>query len=132
MLLTLGRRRALLVAIAGAVAAGVAWLVLALATGLIFHLMPAGPPLLGGILLRRGHHRSTMAVVTVMSAGILVSLAVALALARLGQPLDDPPWTIAVTGIGVAVASAISRWPFRDSPPPGTAGGIYEAGDQRR
>jgi len=126
------RRVALLVALGGVVAAGVAWLVLAIATGLIFHLMPAGPPLLGGILLRRGHHRSTMAVVTVMSAGILVSLAVALALARLDQPLDDPPWTIAVTGIGVAVASAISRWPFRDSPPPGTAGGIYEAGDQRR
>jgi len=111
MLLNLGRRRALLVAIAGAVAAGVAWLVLALATGLIFHLMPAGPPLLGGFLLRRGQLRAFREAVAVIGAGAVVSLAVALALSRLGQPLDDPQWTIGLLGIGAAIGLAIARWP---------------------
>ena len=111
MLLTLGRRRALLVATAGVVAAGVAWLVLAIATGLIFHLMPAGPPLLGAFLLRRGQLRSFAEVVAVIGAGAVVSLAVALALSRLGQPLDDPQWTIGLLGIGAAIGLAIARWP---------------------
>lgn len=111
MLLNLQRRSALLVAIAGVVAAGVAWLVLALATGLIFHLMPAGPPLLGAFLLRRGQLRSLQEVVAVIGAGAVVSLAVALALSRLGQPLDDPQWTVGLLGIGAAIGLAIARWP---------------------
>lgn len=111
MLLNLGRRRALLVAIAGVVAAGGAWLLLAIATGLIFHLMPAGPPLLGAFLLRRGQLRSFAEVVAVIGAGAVVSLAVALALSRLGQPLDDPQWTVGLLGIGAAIALAIARWP---------------------
>ncbi|MBA3586059.1 MAG: hypothetical protein H0W41_00295 [Chloroflexi bacterium] len=111
MLLNLGRRRALLVAIAGVVAAGGAWLLLAIATGLIFHLMPAGPPLLGGFLLRRGQLRSWTEVAAVIGAGAVVSMAVALALSRLGQPLDDPQWTIGLLGIGAAIGPAIARWP---------------------
>ncbi len=111
MLLNLGRRRALLVAIAGVVAAGGAWLLLAIATGLIFHLMPAGPPLLGGFLLRRGQLRSWTEVAAVIGAGAVVSLAVALALSRLGQPLDDPQWTVGLLGIGAAIGLAIARWP---------------------
>jgi len=105
------RRVALLVALGGVVAAGVAWLVLAIVTGLIFHLMPAGPPLLGGFLLLRAHLRSFREVVGVIGTGGVVSLAVALALSRLGQPLDDPQWTIGLLGIGAAIGLAIARWP---------------------
>jgi len=104
------RRRAILVALAGVAATGAAWFALAVTTGLIFHLMPAGPALLGGILLRRGGERSIMTAVTVTGASALVSLAVALALARLGRPLDDPLWTSLVVGIGVTIGYAISRW----------------------
>ncbi len=111
MQLDMLRRSALLVAIAGVIAVGVAWLLLALATGLIFHLMPAGPPLLGGFLLLRGHVRSFREVVGVIGTGGVVSLAVALALSRLGQPLDDPQWTIGLLGIGAAIGLAIARWP---------------------
>lgn len=111
MLLKRPGRRALLLAIAGVLAAGVAWLLLAIATGLIFHLMPAGPPLLGAFLLRRGDLRSWAEVVGVIGAGAVVSLAVALALSRLGQPLDDPQWTIGLLGIGAAIGLAIARWP---------------------
>ncbi len=111
MLLHQPRRSALLVAIAGVVAAGVAWLLLAIATGLIFHLMPAGPPLLGAFLLRRGQLRSWTEVAAVIGAGAVVSMAVALALSRLGHPLDDPQWTIGLLGIGAAIGLAIARWP---------------------
>lgn len=105
------RRSALLLAIAGVVVAGVVWLLLAIATGLIFHLMPAGPSLLGGLLLRRGRRRSFREVVAVIGTGAVVSLAVALALSRLGQPLDDPHWTIGLLGIGTALGLAIARCP---------------------
>ena len=108
MLLHQPRRSALLVAIAGVVAAGVAWLLLAIATGLIFHLMP---PLLGAFLLRRGQLRSWTEVAAVIGAGAVVSMAVALALSRLGQPMDDPQWTIGLLGIGAAIGLAIARWP---------------------
>ncbi len=105
------RRNALLVSIAGAVAAGVAWLALAIATGLIFHLMPAGPPLLGAFLLRRGQPRAITDLVAVIGTGAAISLAVALALSRLGQPLDDPQWTLGLLGIGAGIGLAIARWP---------------------
>ncbi|MEO8247448.1 MAG: hypothetical protein ABI622_10060 [Chloroflexota bacterium] len=105
------RRNALLLAIAGVVVAGVAWLLLATVTGLIFHLMPAGPPLLGAFLLRRGRRRSWTEVIAVIGTGAVVSLAVALALSRMGQPLDDPQWTIGLVGIGAALGLAIARWP---------------------
>jgi len=111
MLLNLRRRSALLVAIAGVVVAGVAWLLLATVTGLIFHLMPAGPPLLGAFLLRRGQLRSFLEVVAVIGAGAVVSLAVALVLSRLGQPLDDPQWRVGLLGIGAVMGLAIARWP---------------------
>ncbi|MDQ3689469.1 MAG: hypothetical protein M3406_05435 [Chloroflexota bacterium] len=116
MQLNLRRRKALLLAIGGVVAAGVAWLLLALATGLIFHLMPAGPPLLGAFLLRRGQLRSFAEVVAAIGAGAVVSLAVALALSRLGQPLDDPQWTIGLLGFGAAIGIAIARWPSPVAP----------------
>jgi len=104
------RRGVTFMAMVGVTAAGAGWFALAMTTGLIFHLMPAGPALLGGILLRRGGERSIMTAVTVTGAGALVSLAVALALARLGRPLDDPLWTSLVVGIGVTIGYAISRW----------------------
>lgn len=105
------RQGTLLVAIAGVVAAGGAWLLLAIATGLIFHLMPAGPPLLGAFLLRRGQLRSWAGVVAVIGAGAVVSLAVALALGRLGLPLDDPQWTVGMLGIGAGLGTMLARWP---------------------
>ncbi len=111
MLLNRPRRSALPVAIAGVVAAGVAWLLLALATGLIFHLMPAGPSLLGAFLLRREDLRRWTEVVGIIGAGAVVSLAVALTLSRLGRPLDDPQWTVGLLGIGAAMGLVIARWP---------------------
>jgi small-conductance mechanosensitive channel len=106
------RRSALMVAIAGVIAAGVAWLLLAVATGLVFHLMPAGPPLLGAFLLRRGQLRSWTEIVAVIGAGAVVSLAVALALSQLGLPLDDPEWTIGLLGIGAGLGTKLARWPL--------------------
>ncbi|MCA1570181.1 MAG: hypothetical protein LC798_07640 [Chloroflexi bacterium] len=67
------------------------WMALAAATGLIFHLMPAAPPRLAGVLLRRGGQRSAIALVATIGAGIVVSVTVAAALARVGRPLDDVP-----------------------------------------
>ncbi|MEO8511697.1 MAG: hypothetical protein ABI534_10730 [Chloroflexota bacterium] len=111
MLLNLRRRSVLPVAIVGVFAAAAAWLLLALTTGLIFHFMPAGPPLLGTFLLRRGERRSWAEVVAVIGIGAVVSLGVALALSRLGRPLDDPQWTVGLLGIGAVVGTVIARWP---------------------
>lgn len=112
MLLNRPRRMALVVAVGAAVAAGLAWLLLAVATGLIFHLMPAGPPLLGAFLLRRGRLRSWTEVAPVIGAGAVVSLSVALALSRLGLPLDDPEWTIGLLGIGAGLGMVVARMPL--------------------
>ena len=104
------RRGVTFMAMVGVTAAGAGWFALAMTTGLIFHLMPAGPALLGGTLLRRGGERSIMTAVMVTGAGALVSLAVALTLARLGRPLDDPLWTSLMVGIGVTVGYWLARW----------------------
>lgn len=103
----LGPNSPVRLAVAGAVAAGSAWFALAMATGLIFHLMPAAPPLLAGIILRRGHQRSTTASAMVIGSAVVISLAVAMALARLGLPLDDAHWTIVVLVVGAAVGWAL-------------------------
>lgn len=104
------RSPAIWLAVAGAVAAGSAWLALAMASGLIFHLMPAAPPLVAGIILRLGQQRSTAASALVIGSAVVISLAVAMALARLGLPLDDPHWTIVVLLVGAAVGWTLPHW----------------------
>lgn len=83
---------------------------LAVATGVIYYLMPAAPPLIAGILLRPSDQRSAVAVVTAIGAGIVVSVAVAAALAGLGQPRDDVPWAVAVLSVGATLGTVIVRW----------------------
>lgn len=105
------RLRGMWWAIAGAVAAGAAWVVLAGATGLIFHLMPAGPPLLAGALLRRAQARSVVVIGAAIGTGVAVSLAAATMLARLGQPLDEPVWTLAALSVGAALGTLLAVRP---------------------
>jgi hypothetical protein len=97
-----------------AAAATIAWLVLALATGLIFHFMPAAPFLAGAWAHRarsdgaRAPGLDTTAALLV--AGALAAVGIA-ALVAMSRPLDDPPVTAAAAAGGALLAAAWLRWP---------------------
>lgn len=113
---TLAREHAIALALAGAVAAALAWYALASLTGLIFHLMPAGPTLVAASIVRwaegrspggRSVGRSRRAALLV--AGASIAVAMSLGLESSGHPLDEPSLTaLAVVG-GVVIGARLLR-----------------------
>lgn len=101
-------------AVLAAAAATIVWLVLAQATGLIFHFMPAAPFLAGSWAYRaraagaRAPGLDTAAILLV--AGALAAVGIA-ALVASSRPLDDPPLTAAAAAGGALLAAAWLRWP---------------------
>lgn len=96
-----------------AIAATAIWILLALVSGLIFHLMPAAPPLVGAWVYRlAGGRRLFREAVLLAGAGIGLSLLGIGLLAAAARPLDDGWFTVLtqVAGAGLAVGLA---GPFR-------------------
>ncbi len=95
-----------LLAAAAAITAVLLWIVLALATGLIYHLMPAAPPLAAGVVLRwTGASLTARHRVGDIALASAISIAAAIGLAGGGHPLDAPWATVlsVVAGAGIAV-----------------------------
>lgn len=108
---TLIREHSVALAIAGAVAVGVAWYALATTTGLIFHLMPAGPTLAAAWVDRRADRRplSRGRRLAVLAAGTLIAVTASLILAAAGRPLDEPVVTTLAIVAGVVGGGWILR-----------------------
>lgn len=109
-----GRVGPLRAAVIASAAATIAWLVLALATGLIFHFMPAAPFLAAALAYRArsaGPRAPGLDTATVLLvAGALAAVGVALLVAA-SRPLDDPPMAAAAAAGGALFAAAWLRWP---------------------
>lgn len=94
-----------ILSLGAAIAAALVWLGLAFATGLIYHLMPAAPPLAAAALLRWAKGRATwrahLADITVATG---VGLVGAAALGLAGQRLDAP-WLTGLAALGGAVVA---------------------------
>ncbi len=103
-------------ALAGAVAAALAWYVLASATGLIFHFMPAGPTLVATWIVRSADDQppSRARRAALLALGVSVALATTLVLAAQGRPLDEP----ALTALALAGGMGIGAWLLRTPPVP--------------
>lgn len=100
----------LLLAAAAAAAAGVAWVALAATTGLIYHLMPAAPPLAAWALLSwTGSPTTARQRLGGIALAAAISVAVALALASTGYPLDAAWLTLLPTFIGATLALLLLR-----------------------
>lgn len=83
------------------IGAGAAWMILAKATGLIFHLLPAGAPMLGGFLMRRSRFGGP--VMAGIGADVVVSLVVPTTLAWLRVSLNDLLWSLVVVAVGAGI-----------------------------
>jgi hypothetical protein len=109
-------------AFAAAVAAGLLWYALSIATGLIFHFMPGAPFLAAAAAFRwaTGSRRATWAEVAGLLAGSsLVTAAGLLAVPAGGGTLDDVAPVAAVVLGGFILALAWLRRPGgRPAPPP--------------
>lgn len=93
--------------LAAAASAGI-WIVLALVSGLIFHLLPAAPPLVGAWAYRAaGGSRRARAAIVLASAGVALSLLASGLLAAAQRPLDDAWFTILTQLAGAALAIAL-------------------------
>lgn len=98
-------------ALTAAAAASLIWIVLAFATGLIYHLMPAGPPLAAAGAVGWATERvSWRARLGSTAIGLGASLATALLLSIAGRPLDVPTLTILPAIVGSLLALALLRW----------------------
>jgi len=97
------------VGLAGSLGAAVAWMALASFTGLIFHFMPAAPPMAGAALVawRLGSPKLVPGVL-VITFGVLIALFASLLIAQMGLPLDDPPWTGAAIAAGAVIGSIVT------------------------
>lgn len=105
-------RPALVAALAAAAAVGV-WFGLSIWTGLIFHLMPAAPPLAAAWAWRRSAPGGVpgAAVLIPVGIGIVSAVAGARAVQAAGGALDAPGW-ILVAGLGgVVLAIRVARRP---------------------
>ena len=101
-------------AVLAAAAATTAWLVLAQATGLVFHFMPAAP-FLAGAWANRARSAGAQApgldtAAALLAAGTLAAVGIA-ALVAAARPLDDAPVTAAAAAGGALLAAAWLRWP---------------------
>ncbi len=107
------RHNGVSLALAGAVAAALVWYVLASATGLIFHFMPAAPTLVAAWIVRWADHqppsRGRRAGLLVLGAS--VALATTVVLATQGRPLDEPPLTALALAGGVGIGVWVLRTP---------------------
>ena len=105
-------------ALAGAAAAAFIWYGLALATGLIFHFMPAGPTLVAAWVARSSTDGppSRRRVAAVLIVGSLTALLTSLVLAGQGRPLDEP-W---LTALAIAAGVGIGAWLLRPGARPGS------------
>ncbi len=109
-------RLALAAALAGATASGIAWYVLSMATGLIFHFMPGAPVVAAAFVFRHviGSRRGTIPeVVAIVTGGLAVVSAGLLAIRAGGGSLDAP----GIVGVVVVVAvGAAAIWLRRTGP----------------
>jgi hypothetical protein len=105
------REHAVGLAIAGAIAAALAWYVLASVTGLIFHFMPAGPTIATAWILRWADDRPTARRhrTALLALGASIALVMTLVLAVEGRQLDEP----LITGLAIAAGVAIGAWLLR-------------------
>lgn len=102
-------------ALLAALAAATAWYVLASATGLIFHFMPAAAPLAGAWVLRRvacGRTRPWVGL-AVWAGSVALALAATAVIASSRLPLDDPATTAGVFGLGAVAGAWLLRRPTR-------------------
>ncbi len=105
------RRRAatgLLLAVAGAGATVVVWVILASITGLIFHFLPGAPFLVAAWVFRQvegGRRAEWREIAVLVAAGAAASVLGSLTVASIGRELDAPVATalVALTGAGVSV-----------------------------
>lgn len=85
----------------------VAWYGLATATGLIYHFLPAAPPVAAAWTLRSANHgpigRRSSALV--LAVGLAAASAITLDLALQGRSLDDASFTAVTLLAGLAVGT---------------------------
>ncbi len=98
-------------ALLGAVVAALAWYSLASATGLIFHFMPAAPPLVAAWLVRElgGGSIERRRALIVWAGSLTVAAAATTAVAAAGLPLDSRALTAGVLGLGAVGGGWIQR-----------------------
>jgi len=124
-----GAIAALLLAVAGAGATVVLWVILASITGLIFHFLPGAPFLVAAWVFRQveaGRRASWREVAVIVAAGATASLLGSLVVASIGRELDAPVATALVALAGAAVSVAWLRRGAPDVIPP-TAGSGADA-----
>jgi hypothetical protein len=95
------------VAQAAAIATGLLWYALSIATGLIFHFMPGAPFLAATFVFRQllGNRPATwLEVVVILTGGLLVVTAGLLAIQAGGGALDAPELVAAVIAAGAVAA----------------------------
>ncbi len=94
------------------IGAGILWLVLSIATGLIFHFMPAAPMVVA-IWVRRSYGPDrpldSPSLAAHIAGGIGVTAATAGVIATAGGSLDDLWLMIVVTIFGTAIAIWLGR-----------------------
>lgn len=104
-------------------AAGIAglWVVLAAATGLIFHLLPGATMLAAAWIFRHlgsSRRASWPEVIGIVGSGLLATGAGIGAVTAIGRPLDPAPLTAAVAAAGALIALV---WLRRDGVLPSNA-----------
>ncbi len=94
------------------VGAGILWLVLSIATGLIFHFMP-GAPMIVAIWVRRSYGPDrplgSPSLAAHIAGGIGVTAATAAVIATAGGSLDALWLMVVVTIVGTAIAIWLGR-----------------------
>ncbi|TFG68727.1 MAG: hypothetical protein E4H24_02805 [Thermomicrobiales bacterium] len=107
--------RASIIVVLATLGAGALWLALSIATGLIFHLMPAAPMVVA-VWVRRAVDTdapmSWSSLVAHIAGGLIVVVVVATALTARGAP-DDAEW---LTGLVILIGVALATWLGRRVP----------------
>lgn len=119
----------LLLAVAGAGATVVLWVILASITGLIYHFLPGAPFLVAAWVFRQvegGRRAAWPAIVVIVAVGAAASVLGSLAVASIGRELDAPVATALVALAGAAMSVAWLRRGVADVIPP-TAGSGADA-----
>ena len=108
---TLARSHAPIVAALAGLVAVIAWLILASTTHLIFHLMPAGAPLAGALVIRAwgDPNGGRGATLTTLGSTILLAAGGAIAVEAAGLPTDGVAAIAATIGLGGVVAAWLLR-----------------------
>jgi hypothetical protein len=104
-----------LVAVAASIAVGAAWIGLSIATGLIFHFMPAAPMLVAVWVRRALGTRMALSWSTIaplVMVGLVVTLVAVLAIVQAGGAVDEA-WQVALVSV---VGAGITVWLGRRSP----------------